>query len=262
MIIGTHNSGAYKLDLNKSFWSKTEKYEIIRIMSSIEYIKTLIFKTTITQKLNISQQLKLGCRAFDIRVSIINNTFYVNHTYCCTTLNEILLQITEFLSNNAAKIILFIRADWETRHTVRGREFEVLNYIDDRICAQIERGKIECFCDFPRSIIKHFNMNHYNEANMVWFNVDTVEKFENELARAAARKDFSPATLNFVLTMKENASLKTILNTDLEKMAGELNAAAPILIRKYFPSNCPKVILFDFVNEELIKDIQKMMKPK
>lgn len=100
---GSHDSSSYELDL--SIQIQDGIFEDIRKYG--RYIaKPIISKWTITQNMNIYDQLINGIRYLDIRISELNNDFYTSHTYVCTKLIDILDQIYLFSKDNITELII------------------------------------------------------------------------------------------------------------------------------------------------------------
>lgn len=70
-----------------------------------------------TQTGSIHQQLEVGIRCFDLRVSCFNNDqIHVTHTFPCLKLESALLQMKDFLETHQGEIILiYVKEDWEHR---------------------------------------------------------------------------------------------------------------------------------------------------
>ncbi|KAI8898359.1 PLC-like phosphodiesterase [Globomyces pollinis-pini] len=103
IIPGTHNSAAYKISNHL-------------ICSKLWWIGKLGKRFVLTQTLTITEQLKLGIRAFDLRISLLNNKPYVSHTCRLSSLKSILLQILAYLNDHPTEVILIrVKGDWDNR---------------------------------------------------------------------------------------------------------------------------------------------------
>lgn len=88
IVPGTHDSCAYQLipKYEKSIWKK--------IGSRVDIAK----RWTLCQDKTIYDQLMIGVRHFDIRLTKENDIYYVSHTFICDTLSSILEQFNEFIT--------------------------------------------------------------------------------------------------------------------------------------------------------------------
>lgn len=103
VIPGTHNSAAYILDLKRPTPPKFQRY--LPLLSLASYF---VEKWTLNQKANVYDQLNMGIRSIDLRLSYVEGTFYTSHTFACVKLDVILDQINKFLTENPNEV-LFIR---------------------------------------------------------------------------------------------------------------------------------------------------------
>ena len=113
ILPGTHNSGTYKINLNK----KLERdYEIIRLLGKFfNPLKKHIQKFTLNQELTIYEQCKIGIRMLDLRIFYDkkNNLFYNSHSFITVSLEDIINDLIKFIKeNNNEYIIVFYKQDY------------------------------------------------------------------------------------------------------------------------------------------------------
>jgi hypothetical protein len=254
------------VDFTKGFWKLSSKWEILRKITIIPWVKNKVSDMIITQKYNIRDQLAIGCKALDIRVSYKDNIFYTNHTFCCGKLEDTLCQINEYvlenlvnLSDSSESIILLIKPDWETRSTIINHETELLDLLVKTFGNLLKNKKIICyFKPTNADVLKNYvNIYNFNSLDFIWLNVDTVQEFKDKFNQKCKSKDLSNSIVNFVLTMDADKFNHNILNVDLKKYAKELNPLGKELL-----SNCaslPMIVLFDFIDNRLFDDISKII---
>ena len=272
MLIGTHDSCAYNLDFSIGFWKNTNKFEILRKLSFLPCLKKKISDITLTQKYNLHNQLTMGCRVLDIRVSYKDGIFYTNHTFCCGTLDEMMQQVREFaLENyeycdsplnkgmNSNEIYLLIKPDWQTRDTILEHEDELLVFLENKFKNLLLKrdGKMSVLCYYnarDANIYKsHSQIHKFNEFDFAWLNVDTIEKFTEKFIDQYSHRDLSNYIFNYVMTPNFSKVTKKLLTTDLKNFANDLNPLLESFIEK---NNQPKFILIDFVNSKLVHDLE------
>ena len=125
---GTHDSGAYTVNFKKSMKS---------YLRLLKLLKTSTKDWTKTQDFNIFDQLSKGIRVFDLRLSYRekDNAFYITHTLTCTSLKDIIEQVTSFTENHPDEIIiLLLKADWSYRQSLTvEKRMEALKLIKNKL---------------------------------------------------------------------------------------------------------------------------------
>lgn len=119
-LLGSHDSGAYKLDLNAS--TRMEKTPILNLFKDLAEVDPLIFQIvsnlTLSQPLSVFEQLEQGVRAFDFRI-LYNQTggeFYLSHSYATVPLEPVLFQIRQFLLEHTGEVLVIqMEDDYEHR---------------------------------------------------------------------------------------------------------------------------------------------------
>lgn len=132
---GTHNSFCYTVSFDK----KTELYKNLDLVYNIAgYFPEITQNFTLNQDLSVYDQLNIGTRILDLRISYYDNIYYCSHTYYCTTLIDILTQINNFMLENP-------------------NEFIIIRYKED------QKHKDQRHKDQKHKDQKQFNINHLNE---------------------------------------------------------------------------------------------------
>lgn len=140
VLPGTHDSGAYKVDFSHPMSANKKISKVSKFVSKIPLIGPLvgsfISDWTITQESNIYNQLRQGIRVLDLRVSVdpSDNKFYISHTFCCDSLENVMTQIKKFMDEHPEEILVInINPDWEHRGETSKKSAEILNLIQVKI---------------------------------------------------------------------------------------------------------------------------------
>jgi hypothetical protein len=254
MIIGTHDSCAYKLNFNISFWDTFNKFEVLRKLARVPWFKNKILNATLTQDHDIRQQLNMGCRALDIRVSQKDGIFYTNHTFCCGTLDEMLVQVKAFLLSAPNETVhLLIKPDWENRNTMNFREEQLFQYLSQKLEKEINLGAVRCYYKSSNATIftKFPFMHKFNNLDFVWLNVSSVDEFMDKFNRNAT---YNNSIFNYVLTPNSDSSVTELMNVNISDYADKLN---PTVFEMFDKKNQPKFLLFDFVDKDFVTNVQR-----
>ena len=259
MLIGTHDSCAYKFNPEINFWDSGKWNKISKLSSSWligNKITNILKKFTLTQSKSIYRQLVFGCRVLDIRVSYLANTYRTNHTFQCEYLELIIRQIKNFFRDNptAKPVHLLIKADYETRFTMIGKDKDFIEYIESRLFDLLNSGKIKIFYQ-PQN---HRNMKYaefienFNQFDFVWLNVNNIEDFRKKFIEVS-KKNLTNSIFNFTLTMDSDidnvSDIFKLINTDLEEYAHMLRPITKDLIQQLKQNNnLPVYMLFDFID--------------
>ncbi|KAH9399627.1 transmembrane protein 35, partial [Tyrophagus putrescentiae] len=100
-IPGSHDSGAYKLFPKLGFAVDRPDLRGSWFLNAFHFITyPLVARYSITQRLNVYQQLNAGIRYLDIRIALRpeDNQFYICHNFYGPKLEEILKQMRAYLS--------------------------------------------------------------------------------------------------------------------------------------------------------------------
>lgn len=116
-LIGTHDSACSQI-----LYGGTNA-KLVKILNPIRffvpYVNDVVKDWTLTQSNSFLEQLEMGVRAFDIRVSVTNNDeFYFSHTFFCIKAEDALQNILHYMETNPlAFIVLVFRFDTEHPYT-------------------------------------------------------------------------------------------------------------------------------------------------
>lgn len=230
MIIGTHDSSAYKIDFstnpfpinNKFYWANV----ICRLIPCLGY---KIKKTSICQKYNIREQLELGVRAFDIRVSYKKGRFLTSHKFFCEYLDNILDQMKGY-----EDIHIFIKPAWSTRTTMDGHESELIEFLKSKL----DLDKVKCYYRArDDGVLENTPIQDYRVYHNVWMNVDNVQDFKTKFEKYYRNRDLSNHVFGFTLTPRKLVNL--------EELTKEIHKELHILDQ----DNLPFILSVDFVDE-------------
>lgn len=118
----SHDSGAIKINTSINIYPKTNiNYKLIQWSKYIPFVKMIVKNNFITQSNSIYDQLKLGVRVLDLRVTYIelDHCFYIFHSIACIPLDQVLLECLQFIVDYPDEIILlFFKPDWPSRFTM------------------------------------------------------------------------------------------------------------------------------------------------
>lgn len=117
-IAGTHDTAAYQLinGHNNNKWLKL----LDKTRSVLGCVDRIAKDWSLTQHLDIVQQLRLGIRLFDIRImyDVDQKDFFLAHTLLCIKADDFFNAINDYLNKNPEVHVVFaIRADINNSHT-------------------------------------------------------------------------------------------------------------------------------------------------
>lgn len=132
-ILGSHDSATAGINMK----SKPNSNESGIITSGIvnKLAKGLVVRMSKTQTANIHDQLYAGTRYLDIRVTKIDDEYYTCHGYLSYKLEEVVVDVLEFLDTHPGEFIIF---DIQAFYTKNGKDrelddeefIELYNYIN------------------------------------------------------------------------------------------------------------------------------------
>lgn len=222
---GTHNSFCYTVSFDK----QTELYKNLELVYNISgYFPEITKNFTLNQDLNIYDQLNIGTRILDLRISYYDNTYYCSHTYYCTTLIDILSQITKFMSENPNEFII-IRYKEDQKHKGRNKnkKFNIIDlniYLDTVLGSKINKEsiRIEGLGYEDKKLKDIFNQEggklllSYNNIGLEtdWYNTPDLKSFTNKYETHVLKKNNnSLIILDVVLTPNFDYIVKLIIFT-------------------------------------------------
>jgi hypothetical protein len=237
MIIGTHDSTAFQLNLEVSFWDNNSKWEKLRKVGlALPCVKSRIKEMTLTQDKNLTEQLTAGSRAFDIRVAYSKDVFYCCHTFATITLEECINQINKFVTMD--KITILLRPDYDSGHTLKGREEEMIAFT-----RQYFKNNIKIYYHHQLENIKIPEGVKILNKTSLWFNVRTTNDFVTKYNNITP--DPKMHIVYAILSMDEKPTFENLFCNSIEKFADKLNPLLPILISS--KDTKPYMILIDFI---------------
>lgn len=120
-IPGTHNSAIMHSTINARNVLVAKDFQKFKAAT---YIIPDFFKFwTACQNKTILEQLEMGVRYLDFRISYTNNDFYITHTFQGPLLTDVLDQIATFYENNGTTEVIIVRctSDHENKTTLKGK---------------------------------------------------------------------------------------------------------------------------------------------
>jgi len=152
VVPATHDSGMYKIMPYIDVKSQNTLFNIIRKFYLIPYVKFVVDKWVKTQNKSIYNQLKMGIRALDIRISYAKNDFYVTHILAGISFDKLMLEINQFFREDENKneyIIFEIRPDYDNKNNIN-RKRDVINKLWEKIDSNSEfKNRIYTGNDIP-----------------------------------------------------------------------------------------------------------------
>ncbi|KAK3768269.1 hypothetical protein RRG08_031062 [Elysia crispata] len=137
VIPGTHDTGAYSLDVNGPIASDAPG--IVRSISWIPGIKGVLCDWGLTQTLTFKQQLEAGIRYFDLRVALNpqDKKLYLVHTLYGPLIEDLLTMVDTFLNNHAGEVVFL---DFNHFYDMADDDHKTLltrlhSVFDTRLCA-------------------------------------------------------------------------------------------------------------------------------
>lgn len=231
MIIGTHNSGAYKIDFGRCY---PKKYWFLKPSCFRDRVRAF----TITQSDDIRRQILGGVRAVDLRISHGDGVFYVSHTFFCETLDNIMYQIAMTNPTKDDPVYVFVKPDWDNAASLVGLNVVeyLLHWASDGVRIYYE-GK--ALTGLPEEI------------EAIWLNVSDVDGFERSY-RELSPERLRNAALFGVLTPPGNPSVRDLLRFDLKRDYAD--KLWPRLLR-LLEEKRPRFLLIDFYTRDAAEKI-------
>lgn len=133
-IPGSHDSGSYFVDF-------TDMNVFIRPITKLGFVQNIFEAWIKTQNKTILEQLNMGIRSFDLRVTYssplkkyipipsTDTNYYITHTFVCETLDSVLDQFETFLINNPSEIVVIqIKPDFINESSITiDQDNEIVN---------------------------------------------------------------------------------------------------------------------------------------
>lgn len=231
---GTHDSAAYSIDFSNPLGQSSILFKIVNIAAQIfSCIAKIITDWTLTQDKSIREQLDIGVRQLDLRVSLCQKTnqFFLLHSFTCIPLEKALIDISDFLNTNEGEVIILnMKSDWPHR-AILSTETEnklfnsVQRFLGESLCKKtpdsqfddsmslkqlIERGERVIFSYGKHAVEEtdtlaegDFNWSR-NSFDTPWPDSSNIDQVINEMKKNVTNDlEFSPKKINglsFTLT--------------------------------------------------------------
>ena len=272
-VPGTHNSGAYRLDLAHGITNSSSQFskaiKVVQTLRDLPGLAAIIGSITLCQSCDIYQQLMMGVRYFDFRLSYFTDNksnqlldhLYITHTFTCIQLRKVLLDIVTFTATHPEEIlILNFEPDSEHKSTFPAPD-SVFNLLQEQLATYL----VPTQSNFPsfsladlnnlnKNIILFYNNYTWNSSliNNIWFNTNSLSDLEKGINNYSFTANYNGCSA--FLTPEVNKATDILKLRSLKNMAtavwNNLFAANKIINAKNF-----SVILFDHMNETKVKYI-------
>jgi hypothetical protein len=122
VLPATHDSCAYQVDFSSLIPTENIFLKVVGFVCNlVRKIRTYVAGWTVTQHYSIREQLELGVRSFDFRISQKDGIFYATHTFNCVPLQVVLEDIREFMHAHKEEVIIIrSKPDFEHRGGMKG----------------------------------------------------------------------------------------------------------------------------------------------
>lgn len=269
IVPGTHDSGSWILDFKSS--------------SLLPWAQDIIKDWTLTQEKSIYDQLMLGIRSLDLRISY-DTQYYVSHTFICEPLDEVLAQIQLFLTQYPTEIIVLnMKSDWDHRQTMTpehnddvmakiklifGLKLCPVTSMFSKYCDLINQGH-QIILAYEGDFNNHYDFNWPQQYfNIPWDNTSNLTTKEQMLNSDMDNFKYADNLYNgisFTLTPQDSDVIldiiKRILEPDsdhnsIKKMSNEVDTYLSPLLSKYQNKlTVLSCIIFDFPTVELVNQV-------
>ena len=290
-IPGSHDSGSYWFD--KSQPVAPDQPSFVRTVSV--FIKPVVAKVlgnwALTQRLDVTQQLRSGARYLDIRTAYLGkkDEFFIVHGLYGHRLVDIFTQITSFLHSHPKEVvILHLQYCWDMDKTLHKRYMRVIKQLlGDRIYPRSSNGAAsESFSrvslndiwvkgkqlilivgDHCPGLMEHTEAEDteliwqphsiYSE----WFKTDSVSRLiQNLTDHSAKQKTEALNVFQAILTPRRSTVAYDPLGS-LEKYieARNIGEVGCWLERKYDARQRDvNIVMFDFIDVYLARDVVRL----
>ncbi|MBN9542880.1 MAG: hypothetical protein J0G32_03690 [Alphaproteobacteria bacterium] len=282
LLPGTHDSASVKID-----WAHPIEHEntswLANLSKTLNYmpgINNLVENWTATQSESITDQLKHGVRAFDLRVAYnkADGQIYLTHTFTVDKLDKVLEEFKTFIDQHPDEVVkIHIKPDWEHRKDTYPHIPDINKLINQNFGSKLfdlyDYGKRQ-FKSLDDVTIKELQAKHKNiiltydksyekmHGNQIqedgkWHNVNSVEE-----QLKAIHNDLDH--LNEETTKSESLSVTPDASTvfhyrSLESMARDINSHLYEILDHYKHAHKDGHYLneidLDYATPELIESI-------
>lgn len=117
LMPGSHDSAAYEFCIDRAKFGNTRWQYWAEKFHRLPCVKSFLERWTWTQDLDIYEQLELGVRALDFRVSYCkdDSEFYFTHSFACVPAKQALVQVKNFLRKHPTEIV-YVRVEPDVRN--------------------------------------------------------------------------------------------------------------------------------------------------
>jgi hypothetical protein len=289
IYVGTHNSGAYNLNLKVNLWDTFSLWNSIRLLGMIPPFRGILKNATLCQHLNIYEQLKANCTVFDFRILyapqerrdrvryrgrwIKYSGFYLGHSFCCDRLESHIDQIKKYYNEMIGKrtdihgeivggnnIYIFIKPDYPHRENMKQSEAQLIKLLNVALRNYSHKINIfyqphynNIFSGFnpPNNFIK--NVNLYNLKG-IWVNTSNMDEFEKKVKNMIENGKVKDSFMYYCITpdiKKSLSNFKLIYLVDISKKVNPTYSKF-LVSSDDSDAHIPKFILFDHVDKEFV----------
>lgn len=121
-LVGTHDSAAFQFsgDYMPNSLVKGLSMRFLEFIRNFACVNEILTDWTLTQNMNIYNQLKLGIRVFDLRLAVtVTDKLVLAHSFACLRVTDFFEQVKKFLDENTEEIVvIFVKPDWMHRDNV------------------------------------------------------------------------------------------------------------------------------------------------
>ena len=241
-----NSKGDYKLtDITLPGSHDSGSYQLLDCWSGIIPIKNW----TLTQNMNIADQLELGIRVFDLRVCFLNGNFYISHTFKCELLQVVLTDFINFMASNSTEIvIILIKPDYNLAGTINP------DLLYQYIKGNFTKGNNNAISalNYYNNRTDFYNVLSNSYSNLLKMNINLlfVYNFETLWLNKATLSDF-------VLTPSSDSVSKNLCSSIQKLNNGLIDNNFELVLSKPYLA-----IDGDFVNADFVNKIIQYNKTK
>lgn len=256
ILPGTHDSGAYKLELDKTLENKNIN-TLSKIGNVLPCVKEIIKNWTLTQNKSLYEQLKMGIRCLDLRLSYDKkiNDYYVTHSFVLLSITDAFEQIKKFLyEHNKEVVVVTIKDDWTHRHNYDN------SYLMNKIHSVINQNNITRDTDktYGEMLANNLKMILLTRFNAPWIDTDNADvKYNFLLKELSDFNSYNYNILSFTVTPQPKNIVLGILApcTNIKTISNNIHKKFNTFHNEQPKPNNTSCIMFDYPNNDLIKTV-------
>jgi hypothetical protein len=264
ILPGSHDSAAYHVDFGPEFKSSNKWMNLLSSswLRKFPCIQAIIRNWTITQNMNLYQQLCSGIRVLDLRIS------YLTHTFINDTLENGLQQIYDFVKAYPSEIILLkFTHDYQHREKITPDvKKKLFDQIQQKLSESIYMPRKKHLPKYKELLYKKKNILIFYDhiqawsislLQLEWLNQSTVIEFNNNLLNYLQKHTSSSKGFFYTITPSSDTVYKGIFC----RGPSSLQDINQLILNKFdilWPeiSVSPnKIIMFDFPSTEIIQTL-------